>query len=219
MKYLLIFFTISATFIACTKTDEVPSPFANPEVREVNLQNPSPDQKSVFVHYTMICGTPDSYSETGDTLILTVVERNDSLYLHETFTAGSSNFSRNAVASYPVYPRAEYTLIPYRAESYLFYFFGNDTLKTSGNPDTDLYQEDCHLVYPDDSLFIGEELGSLATLDLDENRYTSNWAVSCVPVILDIDAYLIYNQKELKVSHVVRPEGGSFAVDGFRCLK
>ena len=83
-------------------------------------------------------GYPNDYTKaffeyTRDTLIVEVVEQGGALFLKEYYTNNSpmyiDTFISNDPILYPVEGIEDNVLIPERAYSSLFYFYGNDTIR------------------------------------------------------------------------------------------
>ncbi len=171
-----------------------------------SLVNPQDGQRSYFLRYTGTCGNPVIASYTGDTLILSVSEQNDDLYFSESFTPGSPLFKQNASpVTYKVRQQGDYLLLTDRFSSALFYFYGNDTLFTNVENKEPLYQSGCKLKIQDE-LFTGEEVGLVPSFRFGMVRREELTAVSCVPQIYELDAYLFYNTY-LHISHSVSQNG------------
>ena len=200
MKNLLYF--LIPTFLllsACTKDDDNQS---NPETPKnyVSLKSPKIGQQNMYVQYKKECAQDDSFQYTGDTLLLTVAEVGPTTILIESFTEGSTNLSEMEDATYPLYSYENYILIPEREASWLFFFYGNDTIHLNREADVELTQDNCVLAYLNGEPFIGNEIGSITSFEIGDIAITNKSAISCVPVIMDIEAYLIYDEKGIEVS-------------------
>jgi len=68
-----------------------------------------------------------------------------------------------------------------------------------------LYQ-DC-VFYDDGEKFTGDYITSLPFFELDDKTFTDQKVASCVPVVLDLDGYLLYDEHGLSASITVT-EGG-----------
>jgi hypothetical protein len=110
-------------------------------------------------------------------------------------------------------------LIPERQQSYLFFFFGNDTIHLTKPHDLNLQQGSCFVEYMDGAPFIGEEIGLLPNFTLGTVQFSNNRAISCVPPILNLDAYLIYDSKQLYVSHTINDAIITFPIDSYTLLR
>ncbi|MEJ2004517.1 MAG: hypothetical protein P8X57_06035 [Cyclobacteriaceae bacterium] len=178
-----------------------------PDIRQIhpdniNLLEPRKDQRSYFLRYEGDCDSYSNVRYTGDTLLLEVIERNGALFMREKFTKGSPLYKQNASGIvYPVTVRENYLLLPDRVSSALFFFYGSDTLRTNpGNP-VQLSQLGCRIRF-NDELFTGNEIGRISDFHIGQVRRKDLTAVSCVPMILDVDAYLMYDEY-LHLSHTV----------------
>jgi len=173
----------------------------------VNLSAPEAGQKSVYVRYIGQCGgIADNMIFTGDTLELTVASEEDQWRFTETLTPKSpllineelpesNNFS---------YELADgYGLILERFNSQLFFFYGNDTLFLENQNKIALVQEACQLTFNEGEIFVGEEIGHFDEFKAGQISVADKDAVSCVPTIFELEAYLIYDQNNLSMSHTL----------------
>ena len=67
---------------------------------------------------------------------------------------------------------------------------------------TPLRQQDCSF-FTEDGPFVGEEIGFIDRADFGQIVVENKWVVSCVPVVLDLEAYLIYDENQIYISHTV----------------
>lgn len=202
----LLFFGLLFT-TACVSKDEEPQP-SDPDTG-VNFSNLQEGQKSRYVRYTSKCDSLGQLFEyTRDTLILELIQRNDSLFFVESVTPRSPLFLDGSFVNpveYPVTGFADRINIPQRFASALFFFYENDDLFLKPQHDTDLIQSDCRLLQ-DSEPFIGNDIGYLDRFEVGSIKITDKTAVSCEP-LTEVDAYLIYDENKLLLSHVVVLEG------------
>lgn len=213
-NYYLIFLISFTLFImACSKNDTA----IEDEITHVNeisspvmLTDLQDGQSSTYVRYESNCinGTTD-FRYTGDTLILSVVEEQGQLFFEERLTSHSS-LANNEVIKHTVYGDGQRVLIPERFDSYLFFFFGNDTIPVLESYSTTLKQKDC-LLFEDQTVFTGNDIGQLEQFEIGDILLTDKRAVSCVPNLLNIDAYLIYDDEQLFHSYIAPREFGTSA--------
>ena len=171
----------------------------------ISFSNPKVNQISCYVEYKATCHLGNSsYFYTGDTLIVKVIEENSNLKFMEYFTPKSPSFLNGTIeaVTYPVHVNQEYLLIPERQQSDLFFFYGNDTIWTKPDHDVILEQNGCFF-YHDSNLFIGEEIGLAEEIKFGNIEQWNKTVVSCVPTILAMDAYLVYDNGDLNVSHTI----------------
>lgn len=200
-------------FAACETTpidpiDPPKAPIA--PANSISLRTPVEGQMNQYVRYEMACENAGQASGwTGDTLIVKVVSENGQFFLEESMTPGSSIFQQGGfqeLIQYPITPEGEYVLIPERNLSALFFFYGNDTLHLDPEHDVELKQSDCGLNIAE-TPFIGNEIGFVPEFKLGELLQQDKTVVSCVPMVLDLDAYLFYEESHLFMSHTIISNG------------
>jgi len=197
-RFLLIVLLLA--LISCDEQVEPDNLNIHPD--NINLKDLQAGQRSYFLRYQGTCDFPVTASYTGDTLLLEVSSDEDGLYLSESFTPGSPLYKQNAAkVTYPVELTEEYLLLRDRMASALFFFYGNDTLRTDVGDRIPLSQSGCRILL-DNEIFIGEEIGSITDFRIGAVRRNNLTAVSCVPMILELDAYLMYDEY-LHISHMV----------------
>lgn len=193
--YLLL--AALAALMASCKPESV-QPLAN----DVNLLDPKPGQQSYFLRYTNECGNYESkFALTGDTLIWEIYESAGELFARERLTPGSPAFPALEV-TYPLESIDDNLVLKEHWSSQLFFFFGNDTLRLQKSTNASLSQEGCRISVAD-TLFLGNEVAKLARFETGPYTLEDKIAASCIPLIMDIDAYLIYEPKRLYASHAV----------------
>lgn len=203
--------------LSCSKDDDSPDS-APPTPSEINMSNLQVGQKSTYIRYQDVCGMGDGFSFTGDTLEVEVTVVGNQMYFTEKYTPGSTNLSATPVVNHKVTKHDGYVLIPERDISSLFFFYGNDTIWTNPQHDVNLSQDLCFVNYPDGNPFIGEEIGLINSFDIGAVSTGEATVVSCVPIMMDLDAYLIYDENELKISHSISPIWTSYSVNGFSII-
>jgi len=168
---------------------------ATPGANQINLQSPAVNQENFYLQYQ---GTCADLQPTGDTLILRIKSFDGTnLELEEILTEGSPNY-------YPqsnIYPAKWSSDIldikpEFRQSSALFFFYGSDSLKLNMAPSVQLAQNSC-LVWKGQEVFTGDYLGVIPTFRVGEQNYKQKKVVSCVPSILDLDGYLLYDNRNL----------------------
>ncbi|NJN78915.1 MAG: hypothetical protein HC803_11810 [Saprospiraceae bacterium] len=65
-----------------------------------------------------------------------------------------------------------------------------------------MVQNNCRIDF-NGSTFIGNEIGLVDKFTIGGFEQTEKTVVSCVPMMIDLDAYLIYNNEQLYMSHTV----------------
>ncbi len=204
-SYLLLLAAL-VTLMASCKPESV-----QPMVNDVDLLDPKPGQKTYFLQYNSECDNYASkFALTGDTLVWEIFESAGALFARETFTPGSPSFPASEV-TYPLESIGDNLILKERWNSQLFFFYGNDTLRLQNNTNLSLTQDGCRINLSD-TLFLGNEVAKLTRFEAGPYTLKDKMAASCVPMIMNIDAYLIYESSHLYASHTVNMGG---AVNGW----
>lgn len=216
MKTYIAIALIPLALVSCTKDDDSNSSPVSAQPDPINLTNLQEGQVSTYERYADTCGLIGGYYLSGDTLRVEVITADGKLYFEETFTPGSVNFGEIGPIRHEVIFHETYILIPERTNSNLFYFYGNDTIHTQPQPDVNLYQGLCYLQYENGDPFVGEEIGYLSSF----GNYGENFAISCVPPFMELDAFLLYDvDGKLNISQTISLIGPSEQIIGFSLIK
>ena len=190
---------------------EPPIVDANP----VDFENPVDGQETRFLRYTTTCDAlDDNFVFTQDTLVLSVKEENGSLYFIEDLTPNSPLYPIDInwePIKHKIVDQEGRILLPERWGSFLFGFYGNDTLHLNPEKVMPLNQEGCRLILSTEP-FIGNEIGKISSFEFGEIKQEDRTAVSCVPIFFEVEAYLFYSENSLHMSHQVR---GDSTVEGW----
>ncbi len=181
----------------------------------INLDDLAPGQKSVYIRYASTCGLP-GINFTGDTLILETIIFNNQIHLKESNTARSPSFT----GGYRLFEVSKITgdvIIPDREGSALFFFYGNDTIHLKPSTRVDLVQNGCRLSLAGNN-FTGDEIGYVRNFRVGSIMQANKTVVSCVPAIYQMDAYLIYDENYLYMSHTVLTNGDQTGVSGWKLV-
>jgi hypothetical protein len=203
MKYFLfpalLLFTL---FSSCEKSDNVtpidPEPERNPE--RLDFQNPVVGQFNTFDILSYECGAeiPGDGGELDLSITGVTAEAIE-------FTEDDGNGNPFVFSAL----RAEGLLLispEDRQQSRLFFFYGSDSLRLSAPPVVEVTYQDC-VFFNDGEKFTGDYVASLPLFELDGKTLTNQKVVSCVPVILDLDGYLFYDEHGLSASISVTTGG------------
>jgi hypothetical protein len=177
----------------------------------LNFSQPQVGQKAYFQRYTSTCGNMTlDFEFTGDTLEVALTEVDGQFYLEERFTSGSPLFNAGNTNAVPhkIEFKDDFALIPERTVSALFYFYGNDTIWLNPTQKENMTQNTCRIDFAGQT-FVGEEIGNISNFQIGPVKEQNKTVVSCVPNwnIVQFDAYLIYDESVLSISHVVRDDG------------
>lgn len=189
--YMLIF------LVSCQREADI-IPIDHPLANRIDFQDPVVGQKNQYLTYWGKCG---ELQPTGDTLVLRINGiAGDSLFMQEGYTSGSPSYSL-----FPLQIGAKWSkdvieiAADVRVQSALFYFYGSDFLQLKQEHDRKMIQQNC-LVQDNNDVFTGDAIGRVPQFEIEEHQYLQKKIVSCVPVILDLDGYLLYDQHHLYAS-------------------
>ncbi len=198
------FFTFLLLIVSSCQDDDNATPTPQPEPPgPINLMSLQKGQHATYVRLDGICGFADLYEYTRDTLNVHITGEDGDLTFEETFTKGSPLYELNPdTVSYPVIIEDGFILLPERSQSTLFFFYGNDTIFTSPNHDVELIQEGCRQMI-DGQVFGGDFIGHLPSFEMHDIFLQDQTVVSCVPLIIDLEAFLCYNDGQINLSYTL----------------
>ncbi len=196
MKYTGLIFIIALITLGCS--DDLPSSFIQVNnTSGINLRDIQIGNQSKYVLYESSCS--ENFQFTGDTLLIEVITRNDSLFLQESYSPGST---RERTTEHAIFPMNGYVLVPQRFNSEFLFFYGNDTIFLDRPADVQLVQHGCQLL-ENSNPFIGESIGTVDEFQFGLYRVNNKKSISCVPGFFDIDAYIFYAD-HLNAIHIIR---------------
>ena len=189
---LLILAWLVLSLIACDK-----DPGFTPNPDQINFQAPVAGQENYYVHYFGQCG---ELIPSGDTLIWKVIDFNgEDLVLEETFKI-ASGFPHSHVFT----AKWSADMIEINAEdrqqSLMLNFYGSDFLKLTAPASKQMLQSNC-LVWNGSLGFRGDAIGVVPAFRVSDHGYTNKKVVSCVPTIVELDAYLVYDSHNIYSSY------------------
>ncbi len=187
---LLAFFLVS-----CEKDTPIlpvePDPVLNPD--RLNFQNPVVGQFNTFEAFSYECGAAFPTESWELRLEITAVTE-EAIELTESYNNGSPEVltALREEGVLRISPED-------RQRSQLFFFYGSDSLRLDAPPVRDLTYRDC-VFYHGNEKFTGDIVARINELELAGRTFKQQKVVSCVPVILDLDAYLFYDKYGLTAS-------------------
>lgn len=210
-KLLLVTGIVSILLWSCS--DDVPAPVLDIDsFAGIDLRNPQAGDEAIYLRYESRCDR--GFAFTGDTLRITVIERNDSLFLKEYMLLEGDMIHS---AEHVIIPRDGYVLIPQRWGSAMLFFYGNDTIFLDRAPNTTLVQQGCRL-YEEGEPFIGESIGTVEEFQFGEYRLEEKKGISCIPSFFEIDAYIFYDDY-LNVVHTISDTDDGTLISGFVAIR
>ncbi|MEQ9402895.1 MAG: hypothetical protein RIM99_04865 [Cyclobacteriaceae bacterium] len=210
IRTLLLFASTLTILFGCSEESAGPFIDVNPDAG-IDLQNIQSGNSASYVLYDSQCD--QNFQFTGDTLVISVIEKNDSLFLREQYTEGSY---RERTIEHVIIPKNGYVLIPDRFSSEFLFFYGNDTIFLDRPATVDLVQNGCQLMENGDT-FIGDAIGSIDKFEFGTMRIINKKGISCVPGNFEIDAYIFYSD-HLSAVHIIN-NGLNGQITGFMAIE
>lgn len=194
-KYSLLLFSLFIVFSSCEKenitTPDDPDPVLNPD--RVNFQDPVVGQFNTFEVFSYECGQANQNEVWELDLTITAADENTIEFTESYENGDDVVFEAQRKGDYLVISAED------RQATRLFFFYGSDSLRLKESPVMELNYRDC-VFYSGNDKFTGDVVATMPTFSLAGRTFTDQKVVSCVPVILDLDGYLFYDQHGLTAS-------------------
>lgn len=203
-KFIIL---LSLTLVIWACEDTLPDTPTN--LNAISFSSPEEGQTAYFQRYTSTCDNLNlDFELTGDTLQVELIRDNADYYLKESFTTGSPLYQQGNTTpvSHKIVFRDDYVLIPERNSSTLFFFYGNDTIHIKPAQREPMTQSACRIDFQGQP-FIGNEIGNISNFQIGPFSENNKTVVSCVPTFISLDAYLIYDENQLLMSHTIASDG------------
>ena len=210
MKTKLLLLVLTLLLFACD--NESGEPLLVDTTLGIDLRSMNDGDRSAYILYRSSCDGGFSY--TGDTLMVTIEERNDSTFLKEEYSGGST---LESMVEHLIIKKEGYVLVPQRFQSNFLFFYGNDTIFLDRVPEVELKQVGCRLFHQNEE-FIGDFIGSVDRFQFGDVMIEDSRGVSCVPTIFDLDAYILYSN-HLNMVHVIQDSGEEQNIFGFVAIQ
>lgn len=207
MKLFKIVFPIFAlllAFTACQKPTGLipmePEPVLNPD--RINFQEPQVGQFNAFESLYYECGEAIN-DENRWELKLTITDVTpEAIEFTETYENNTNPLVYKALRQEGVITISAED----RERSRLFFFYGSDSIRLDAPTTTELTYEDC-VFFDGTEKFTGDYVAGVTSFQLDGKIFKDQKVVSCVPVILNLDGYLFYDQYSLTASITTQKSG------------
>ncbi len=200
MRSILFIISLLLTLVSCSKEESEQNIITEP-VKEgnIDLSNPQYGQKSYYLSYWYNCNETSPKVYTGDTLVLEYSKNNlGEDVLKEYYTSGSTHQIDSI--EYPAnFVSSELLIIDDRIRSRLFNFYANDSLFLSPNWEHKVQQHECSINL-EDSPFEGNAIAWIPMFSIHDIHLELKTVVSCDPII-ELEGFLIYDNKQLVMSH------------------
>ncbi|MEM7109301.1 MAG: hypothetical protein AAF519_13840 [Bacteroidota bacterium] len=206
MKTIFPFAFLLLTLLGCNDSENI-NPKPLPPTTGIDLSDPEVGQTMRYLRYESHCNQND-FEFSGDTLNVEIVEDKGLLYLKEYFTPGSVLEADTSLTR--LEKRDGYILVKERFQSPLLYFYGNDSLFFNKPITANLQQWQCRLEI-DAEPFVGDEIGQLDRFEFGDILIENKLGVSCIPLIFELDGFLVYDSEFLYLSHTISED----TVQGF----
>lgn len=183
-------FTSIILFTSCDK-----DPIDTFGPNQINFQDPKAGQENFYTYHSGTCG---ELEPTGDTLIVRIKSFDgDNLEMEEIYTEGSPAYSPTPYV-YPARWTKDFLDIKpeFRQGSSLFFFYGADSIKLNMAPTISLLQNSCQVLF-NQEVFRGDYIGLIPRFTIGDLEYRQKKVVSCVPGIMNLDGYLIFDNRNL----------------------
>jgi len=194
----LSFLLCLLTCTACETEQATPTPDPDPDpgpvlaADRVNFQEPKVGQFNTFSVFGFECG--EAVPAAGSELTLTITAVSETEIAFAETNSGRPDYAYTYTAD-----RVPGNLLisaEERAQSSLFYFYGSDSIRLQAESVADLTYEDC-VFYDGSEVFKGDYVASIPSFEFEASTYENLKMVSCVPIILDLDGYLLYDARSL----------------------
>lgn len=207
----LSFLVLVFLFAACEQEGDdvitLPIPDLNPD--RINFLDPVVGQFNEFERFTYGCGSAEVDPHSSVKLEVTAVSETSISFLESYTTDDREAYEFTAQRE----PERIVLEPEVRTNSVLFFFYGSDYLEFTANPTTRVSYEDC--VFFDgtrNERFTGDYVAYVPNFEMLGETYENLKVVSCVPVVLGIDGYLLFDQYTLHASMTI----GETEFMGFR---
>ena len=201
-KYSLLLFAVLLVFTACEKenitTPGDSDPVLNPD--RVNFQNPIVGQFNTFEVFSYECGQANQNEVWELNLTITAAGENTIEFTESNENGTDVVFEAQRQGDYLIISAED------RQATRLFFFYGSDSLRLKESPVMELTYEDC-VFFNGNEKFTGDVVATMPVFNLEGKTFNNQKVVSCVPVILDLDGYLFYDQYGLTASITTSTSG------------
>ncbi|MEM6395865.1 MAG: hypothetical protein AAF741_05925 [Bacteroidota bacterium] len=194
MKSIFFGFTLFALCIMSCGKEDAPTPeepVLAPE--RINFQSPEVGQFNEYELFMFTCGEP-LFDVEGEVRWEVTAVTETEVEIRETsgdldvttFTADRMEAGWSITAEE-------------RVESNMLFFYGDDLIRVNAPTTAEVRQQDC-VFFDGNEKFTGEYVARAAQYVVEDVELRDMKVVSCVPTILDLDGYLIYNRNTLYAS-------------------
>ncbi len=198
MSSIKTLFSLSLVLLLITSCDPEPiTPQPSPQPVDpdrVSFQNPVVGQFNTFDVLSFECGQAVPAPSSDLTLSITAVTDDEI-----EFSEQSSGLTDPYVYTAERVPGNLLISAEERAGSRLFYFYGSDSIRLDAQPVAELNYQDC-VFFNGNEKFTGDYVASIPSFELEGRTLSNLKSVSCVPIILDLDGYLLYDSNNLHAS-------------------
>jgi hypothetical protein len=198
-------FSLLLAFTACEKSATAipvdPEPIINPD--RINFQAPEVGQFNAFEAISYECGTAISDENRWELKLTITGVSPETIEFTESYENSANTEVITALRQEGVIAISAED----RQRSRLFFFYGSDSLRLEAPTVADLTYNDC-VFFDNGEKFTGDYVAGIPSFELDGKTFKDQKVVSCVPVILDLDGYLFYDQHGLTAS--ITTEVGGF---------
>lgn len=202
---ILPIFALLLAFTACEKTDTPtpiePDPVINPD--RINFQDPKVGQFNAFEAISYECGEAIPDENRWELKMTISAVTPDAIEFTESYENTTNTHVYKALRQDGVINISAED----RRQSRLFFFYGSDSLRLDAPTTTQLTYQDC-VFFDGSEKFTGDYVAGVPSFELDGKTFKNQKVVSCVPVILNLDGYLFYDEHGLTAS--INTQTGGF---------
>ena len=177
---------------ACERDE--PAPIVDPiDPDRINFMDPQVGQFNEYEFITFTCGEASDGNNTDLRLEITAVSE-------ESITLVESSSGLQDVEIIAERYEGGISISPeQRNQSNLLFFYGDDNIRLTATPTATVLQRDC-VFFDGDTKFTGEYVASTPSFEIEGHSMQDLKVVSCVPVLLELDGYLLYTENTLVAS-------------------
>ncbi|MEM7573698.1 MAG: hypothetical protein AAF433_12385 [Bacteroidota bacterium] len=193
-QFRMLVYLLPLTLLLACERSEPEGPIIEPiDPERVNFMDPQVGQFNVYEFITFTCGEPSADDNADLRLEITAVSPTTITFLESGFGLQDFEFTAERLEGGISISQEN------RVQSNLLFFYGDDNLRLTAEPTATVLQRDC-VFFDGSDKFVGEYVASTPSFEVEGHSMENLKVVSCVPLILDLDGYLLYTENNLVAS-------------------